>query len=124
MHTINIQTIVIIAVFAVGYLFFLIRKIASQQLDLYDLVMLSSVAIVPFIFIAFPRIAEWVAKISGVAFPFVVMFGLLFAIIFLFIYRLTIKLHRLELDNRLLIQEISLLKHSTTQSSPDNVGNT
>ena len=36
----------------------------------------------------------------------------LFAIIFLFIHRLTIKIHRLESENRLLIQETSLLKHS------------
>jgi hypothetical protein len=54
-----------------------------------------------------------------VAFPFVIMYGMLFAILFIFIHRLTEKLHRLELDNRLLIQEISLLKQTIEQSKVD-----
>ena len=45
------------------------------------------------------------------------MFGMLFAFLFVFVYRLTIKLHILEVDNRLLIQEISLLKQ--TIEKPD-----
>lgn len=121
MNAINLQTILVISVFAIGYLFFLIRKTAHQQLDIYDLVMLSTVAIIPFIFIAFPGIALWVAEISGVEFPFVVMYGLLFAILFIFIHRLTVKLHRLEMDNRLLIQEISLLKQIVERAERDKI---
>ena len=105
-----------VAIFAFGYLLFTIRKTARQQLDIYDLVMLSAVAIVPGIFVAFPEIAYWFATIVGVEFPFVVMFGLLFAILFIFVHRLTVKLHRLESDNRLLIQETSLLKQMVEQS--------
>lgn len=115
MYNISLQTIIFVAAFAFGYLFFTIRKTARQQLDIYDLVMLSTVAIVPVIFVAFPWVAHWLANIAGVEFPFVVMFGMLFAILFVFIHRLTIKLHRLELDNRLLIQEISLLKQTIEQ---------
>lgn len=110
MHTTTPQTLMFVAIFACGYLFFTIRKTARQQLDIYDLVMLSAVAIVPGIFVAFPEVAYWFANIAGVEFPFVVMFGMLFAILFVFIHRLTVKLHRLESDNRLLIQETSLLK--------------
>lgn len=115
MHTISLQTLIFVVVFAFGYMFVMVRKTASQQLDIYDLVMLSTVAIVPSIFVVFPEGAFWIAKIAGVEFPFVVMFGMLLAILFVFVHRLTVKLHRLESDNRLLIQEISLLKQTIEQ---------
>ena len=115
MYTISLQTITLVTVFAFCYLFFIAWKTARQQLDLYDLVMLSTVAIVPGIFVAFPTIAFWLSNIAGVRFPFVVMFGILFAFLFFFVYRLTIKLHILEVDNRRLIQEISLLKQTIEQ---------
>lgn len=112
MNTIAIKTVTLIAIFAIGYMFFIIRKTARRQLDIYDLIMLSTVAIIPIIFVAFPHFAYWLAKIAGVGFPFVVMFGMLFAIIFIFIHRLTVKIHRLESDSRLLIQELSLLRQT------------
>ncbi len=112
---IAINTVILIAIFAIGYMFFIIRKTARRQLDIYDLVMLSMVAIVPITFVAFPRFAFWLAGLAGVEFPFVVMFGLLFAILFIFIHRLTVKIHRLELDSRLLVQELSLLRQITEQ---------
>lgn len=112
MHS-NLNTIAIVSVFALGYLFFTARKTARQQLDIYDLVMLSAVAIIPSVFVLFPKFADYLARVAGVAFPFVIMFGALFAILFIFIHRLTVKIHRLEHDNRLLIQELSLLKSAT-----------
>ena len=112
MHGIRENTQIFIFVFAFFYLLFLARKAAHHQVDVYDVFMLSMVAIVPGFFVIFPRIVYWIAKIVGIEFPFVIMFGFLFAIIFLFIHRLTIKIHRLESENRLLIQETSLLKHS------------
>ena len=110
MHTINTNTYIVIALFALAYLAFIARKTARQQLDLYDFVMLSTVAVVPAIFVFWPGLAYWLAEIAGVAFPFVIMFGALFLILFLFVYRMTAKMHRLERDNLLLIQEISLLR--------------
>ncbi len=109
MHS-NLQTVVIISIFALCYLYYTARETARQQLDIYDLIMLSTVAIIPSAFVLFPRLAEHLARLAGVAFPFVIMFGALFAILFIFIHRLTAKIHRLERDNRLLIQEVSLLK--------------
>jgi hypothetical protein len=43
------------------------------------------------------------------------LFGALLAVLFLFMHRLTIKLHRLESDNRMLIQELSILRQSQQQ---------
>lgn len=110
MHMISQRTMLIVILFALSYLFLLLKKTARQQLDIYDLIMLSTVSFIPMLFVLFPSFADWVAYFTGVAFPFVIMFGLLFAILFIFIHRLTLKLHRLELDNRLLIQEVSLLR--------------
>jgi hypothetical protein len=120
MHAIAIKTVLLIVFFAVGYMFFIIRKTARRQLDLYDLVMLSTVAILPIVFVAFPQIAYWLANIAGVEFPFVVMFGMLFGILFIFIHRLTVKIHRLESDSRLLVQELSLLKQTVDQPFEQN----
>lgn len=106
----KIQTIIAVLVFALGYLFFLARATARNKLDIYDLIMLSMVAIVPSTFVLLPKLAEYIAQALGVLFPFVVMFGALFAILFIFVHRLTSKIHCLERENRLLIQEVSLLK--------------
>lgn len=112
METSNLHTVAIIAVFACCYLYFIARETARQRLDIYDLTMLSMVAIIPLAFVLFPGLALRVAELVGVGFPFVVMFGVLFGILFIFIHRLTEKIHRLEKDNRLLIQEVSILKAS------------
>jgi hypothetical protein len=130
MHTVSIKTIIIVTLFASGYMFFIIRKTARDQLDLYDLVMLCAVAIIPTAFTIFPQFANLLAVITGVLFPFVVMFGILLAILFVFIHRLTVKIHRLESDSRLLLQELSLLKQTVdyvddkknrvTQAGPTN----
>ena len=112
MHTITIKTIILITLFLFGYMFFIIRKTARYQLDFYDLVMLSTVAFIPATFAIFPQFANWVAIITGVGFPFVAMFGMLFAILFIFIHRLTVKIHHLESGNRLLVQELSLLRQT------------
>ena len=109
MNTLNSNTYLLIMLFAVAYLVFIARKTARQQLDLYDFVMLSMVAVIPAAFAFWPNIASWIADFAGVAFPFVIMFGYLFLILFLFVHRLTVKLHKLERDNHLLIQEVSLL---------------
>lgn len=110
MHTINTNTYLLIAFFAIAYLSFIASKTARQQLDLYDFVMLSMVAVVPATFTFWPNIANWLADLAGVVFPFVIMFGALFLILFLFVYRLTVHMHKLEKDNLLLLQEVSLLR--------------
>jgi hypothetical protein len=106
------KTLIAVAIFAMGYLFFVIRKTARQDLDIYDLAMLSTVAIIPLLFIVLPQLAFLAASLVGVEFPFVIMFGMLLAILFIFVHRLTVKIHRLEADNRLLVQELSLLKEA------------
>ncbi len=110
MHINHSSTYLFIAIFAVIYTLIIARKTARQQLDIYDLAMLSTVVIIPAIFVSFPQVAYWLSSLTGVEFPFVVMFGMLIAILFIIIHRLTVKIHRLESNCRLLVQELSLLK--------------
>jgi len=119
MQASNWQTIALILLFAAGYLTLILRRTARSQLDLYDLVMLSTVATIPVIFAIFPSVTYAITVATGVTFPFVILFGILLAVLFLFIHRLTVKLHRLERDSRLLVQELSLLKQAAaTRQAP------
>jgi len=110
MHETPIATIALILLFACWYLISMARKTAHLEIDLYDLAMLSTVAIIPAFFALFPEAAMAITRFTGVTFPFVILFGTLLAVLFIFIHRLTVKLHKVENNCRLLIQELSLLK--------------
>lgn len=105
----TIQTAVFILLFLVIYLVILVKNTIKNSIDLYDFFLLSSVAIVPSIFILFPKFSTLLARLIGVAFPFVLLFSLLFLIIFIYLYRLVIKINNLNNKNILLIQELALL---------------
>ena len=107
----TLQTIILVAVFSLWYMILLVRRTVSGRLDFYDLAMLSTVALLPALFVSWPELAELLGTLAGVAFPFIVMFGTLILMIFVFLHRTTIKMHEVERLNRFLIQEVSLLKH-------------
>lgn len=109
-HSPSANTVILIALFTVGYLTFLLRKILRGRLDLYDLIMLSTVAVVPAAFAFFPGLADLASRAIGVAFPFVIMFGILLFVLFLLVHRLTVHMHRVETKCLLLVQELSLLR--------------
>ena len=112
----TLPTITLIAVFVALYMGLLLVMTIRGGLDLYEFLMLSMVAIVPAVFTFFPEFTNLVGRFFGVAFPFLVMFGALFVVIFLFLHRLTVKMHRLEKRSRLLIQENGLLRQMLTES--------
>jgi hypothetical protein len=103
------ETVVVISAFALIYMLVLLKKTLQGKFDLYDFLMLSMVAIIPAGFTLFPRIGYLVTHLTGVVFPFVVMFGALFLVVFAFMHNMTARLHRLERQNCALIQEQSLL---------------
>jgi hypothetical protein len=102
-------TVLVISAFAVVYMLILLRKTLQGKFDLYDFLMLSMVAIIPAGFALFPRLTYWLTQLSGVGFPFVLMFGVLFLVVFVFLHNMTARLHKLERQNGVLIQEQSLL---------------
>ncbi len=115
----TIATMLTIGSFAVIYLLFLARKTIHNTLDLYDFILLSMVAVVPAVFVFFPGLAQWLGDLAGVAFPFVVMFGGLFVIIFILLHRLTVNIYQLQKRSRHLVQEISLLRQKLDQDGKE-----
>lgn len=103
------DTVAIISGFAFIYMVVLLRKTLQGKFDLYDFVVLSTVAILPAGFALFPRLAYLISHLTGVVFPFVVMFGALFLVVFVFMHNITERLHKLERQNWALLQEQSLL---------------
>jgi len=110
-----LQTTMIVIGFAAIYLIMVLRKTLHGEIDLYDLIMLSMVAIVPLAFVIFPDITAELSQITGVFFPFVLMFGALFLVVFVFMHRMTARLHKLERQNAVLTQELALLSISVDQ---------
>ena len=105
----TVPTIIFISLFLIAYLVFLVRKAVGALIDLYDLVMLSAVAIFPALFVFFPKLMVRFTGLFGVKFPFLVLFGGLLLIVFLYLYRLIIKINDLTNRNSRLTQEVSLL---------------
>jgi hypothetical protein len=106
----SMHTMIIVGAFGLGYLLSILTKTGYRKLDLYDLGLLSSVAVLPVMFVFFPGFAEWVGSVVGVGFPFVVMFGALFASLFVLVHRFTLQLHDMQMTKVALIQEIGLLR--------------
>ena len=106
----SIHTIIFISLFLIVYIILLLKNTIKSDIDFYDLLLLSSVAILPSIFVFFPRFVVWLAKLVGVEFPFLLLFGSLFLFVFTYLYRLVIKINQLHHQNILLIQELSLLR--------------
>jgi hypothetical protein len=103
------QTVLLVSAFALGYVFLVLRNTLAGRCDLYDLMMLSMVAIFPAAFTLFPPLAVAIARLIGVSFPFIAMFGALFLVVFVFMHSMTARLHRLERQNTALVQELGLM---------------
>ena len=112
----TMHTVVVIVVFSIVYLLIVLRRTLRGEFDLYDLIMLSMVAIVPFIFVVFPSLANYASRVTGVVFPFIIMFATLFLVVFVFMHRVTARLHKLERQNCTLLQELSLLSLDLDQA--------
>lgn len=105
--------------FAVVYFLFLARKTIRNTLDLYDFILLSMVAVVPAIFVLFPGMAQWLGDLTGVAFPFIIMFGALLVIVFILLHRLTVNIYQLQKRSHHLVQEVSLLRQKLEQDGKE-----
>ena len=110
------STALAVGAFAIIYMVILARRTSRGRLDIYEFAALSTIALIPAMFVFFPRLADEVAAITGVAFPFVVMFGALFVIVFVMLHRLTFQMHRQCTQSVKLIQELSLLMHKLDQT--------
>ena len=108
--------------FGLFYMGFIIFRTISRKIDLFDLLLLSTIAMVPISFAFFPSFVNLMVKVTGVFFPFVVLFGMLHFFIFIHLHQLTEKLHILDDKNKNLVQEIGLidLKYTMGQIHQNN----
>jgi hypothetical protein len=111
------QTLVVIGLFAVVYIALLVRRTVKGDLDLYDLLLLSNVGLIPFVFAFLPEITARLSHALGVDFPFVVMFGALLVVVFVALDRTIAQIHRLQSRERMLVQEIGMLRQRLEQGS-------
>ena len=97
------------SVFLAIYLPMLVAKTIRKSIDLYDLFLLSMVAVGPSSFLFFPAQTIKLSHLLGVHFPFVLLFGFLFFVVFLFLHRsvVTSKAHERRIVS--LVQEVGLL---------------
>jgi hypothetical protein len=106
----TIQTTIFLSLFLVFYLLILLKNAIINKIDLYDLFLLSAVGVIPAFFIYFPDLTSRLAVFVGVKFPFLLIFGSLFFIVFIYLIRLVIKMNHMAKMNILLTQEVGLLK--------------
>ncbi|MCM2328663.1 MAG: DUF2304 domain-containing protein [Lysobacter sp.] len=108
-HPLSPATITFVVVFAIVYMAVLLRNAIRDELDLYDLVLLSAVGAIPLAFVLLPALAEEASLLIGVQFPFILLFGGLFLFAFLGLYRLLHAYAKLHRQVRVLTQEVALL---------------
>lgn len=107
-HILSEQTRGLLVVFLVLYFIVLFRRALQAKLDLIDFFSLFSVAAVPGFFALFPGIFAWASSLIGIQFPFVLLFGILFLILFLFSYSLVRRLNNLQTKVSNVTQELGL----------------
>lgn len=106
----TINTIIFLVTFLILFLIYLLRMTIKNKLDLIDFLMLSTVAILPTAFAVFPGLVSQMAAWTGVAFPFLLLFGGLFFIVFLMLFNLIVQTKKLKDQSVLLGQEIALAR--------------
>lgn len=116
-HPPSAATITFVVLFAIVYIAVLFRNAIRDELDLYDLTLLSAVAAVPLGFVLFPVTAERISLLVGIQFPFILLFGALLFFAFLGLYRLLHGYAKLNRQVRLLSQEVALLAAKLEESS-------
>lgn len=107
----NPQTVIFILAFLVVYVLFLAKKAARNSIDLFDFMWLSSVAFLPALTVLFPLQTTQLARLIGIEFPFLLLFGLLFFSVFAYLAFTVSKLHKMQRSITRLIQEVSILKN-------------
>ena len=110
----SLQTQILVIAFAAIYLLHLWRRMRQTRIDLYDFLLLSMVAILPAAVLAIPHVPRILTQLTGVTLPFTVLFGALLFILFIATHRLTSRLHRMESNVRILVQDLALMRMAQT----------
>ncbi len=108
-HFLSPNTVVALIVFLVVYETYLLKKVSHSKLDLFDFFILSSVAILPVLFSMFPGVMILLSRQLGIEFPFLILFGSIFLVVFIFMYAVVRRLYMLERKLITLAQEKAII---------------
>jgi hypothetical protein len=111
-YTPTTHTIVFMSAFLVLYAALLVRHTVRHRIDLFDFAMLALLAIVPGTVVWFPGLIVRITRLVGVEFPFVVMFGALFLVVFVYLYSLVVRINLQHRTIITLVQEVGLLRET------------
>jgi hypothetical protein len=106
----TVPTVVFMTAFLVVYGAILLRNAVRNRMDLYDVMLLATVAIVPSCFVYFPGLVVWATRLVGVEFPFLLLFGGLFVVVFGYLHRLVLMANHQRRTVLVLTQELGLLR--------------
>lgn len=95
--------------FGLSFFLYLLIRSSKEKLDVADFLALSAVGLLP-AFSLSPLGSRLIIQLTGVKYPFVVLYGLLFLIINLYVYRIVRRLHQLEQRLVRLAQEIAIIR--------------
>jgi hypothetical protein len=116
----NVQTTQYIAIFVsislFLYIFYLVRK--KKIKEEYSLLWLSS-SLVFIVFSIWRHGLEFFAKLMGIAYPPAALFLILLLAIFLILIEFSINISRLTEENKILAQELALLKDELGKLKPE-----
>ena len=101
-------TLIIVLVSLLFFAGFLLRRISSGALDVFDALSISLVLILPFGFLLFEGLATELSQLIGVEYPFVLMFGMLFFFVFVKLLSLLMRMKSTEARIQKLAQELAL----------------
>lgn len=94
-HFTSHESQIFIITFFIIYIIFLVRKAAKDQLDLYDFIMLSLIAIIPTGFVFLRGVVVSVSKFINIEFPFLLLFSALHLVSFIYLYSLVVRINKL-----------------------------
>lgn len=117
----NTVTVVLATIFMVGYLTHLFRRVVAERVDLYDFFLLSTVALCPSGILYFPELSEKVSRAAGVSYPFILLFGFLFFVVFVFLHRMVAMGKANERRITTLVQELAILRGKVSENSVQRI---
>lgn len=117
-HAPTLNTTLFILVFVGVYAVLLIRSAVRERIDVYDLILLLTVGLIPAAFVVFPRTTFGLAQLAGVGFPFLLLFGALLLVVFIMLTRMIRTEAKLRKAVAAMTQEIALLRSDFDAGAP------
>lgn len=106
----KIMTQIFIVIFFLSFFVFLVRKVIKGSIDLFDLFFLGLLGVIPVVFVIFPQLTSYFTALIGVKYPFLILFGGLHFVMFIYITYLSSRINKLRRNGVKIAQKLALLE--------------